>query len=102
MCIADFSVKMFKIQTVLSKGHARSGERHHVFDFVPYQPLFLDYRIWESPLLQAAKENNLAAIRKLLTDGTCDIYQRGNWNYLRKMVFCGRQVLSTMTSLLVF
>ncbi|XP_039911521.1 transient receptor potential cation channel subfamily V member 5-like isoform X2 [Hirundo rustica] len=34
-------------------------------------------RIWESPLLQAAKENNLAAIRKLLTDGTCDLYQRG-------------------------
>ncbi|NXC12347.1 TRPV5 protein, partial [Corythaeola cristata] len=34
-------------------------------------------RIWESPLLQAAKENNLPAIRKLLTDGTCDIYQRG-------------------------
>ncbi|XP_027537316.1 transient receptor potential cation channel subfamily V member 6-like isoform X2 [Neopelma chrysocephalum] len=34
-------------------------------------------RIWESPLLQAAKENDLAAIRKLLTDGTCDIYQRG-------------------------
>uniref|UniRef100_A0A8B9DS33 Transient receptor potential cation channel subfamily V member 6 n=1 Tax=Anser cygnoides TaxID=8845 RepID=A0A8B9DS33_ANSCY len=34
-------------------------------------------RICESPLLQAAKENNLQAIRKLLTDGTCDIYQRG-------------------------
>ncbi|XP_035750475.1 transient receptor potential cation channel subfamily V member 6 isoform X2 [Egretta garzetta] len=34
-------------------------------------------RIWETPLLQAAKENNLPAIRKLLTDGTCDIYQRG-------------------------
>ncbi|XP_035171546.1 transient receptor potential cation channel subfamily V member 6-like isoform X5 [Oxyura jamaicensis] len=34
-------------------------------------------RICESPLLQAAKENNLPAIRKLLTDGTCDIYQRG-------------------------
>ncbi|XP_027755573.1 transient receptor potential cation channel subfamily V member 6-like isoform X2 [Empidonax traillii] len=34
-------------------------------------------RIWESPLLQAAKENDLAAIRKLLTDGTCDVYQRG-------------------------
>ncbi|XP_068812425.1 transient receptor potential cation channel subfamily V member 6 isoform X3 [Struthio camelus] len=34
-------------------------------------------RIWESPLLQAAKENNLGAITKLLTDGTCDIYQRG-------------------------
>uniref|UniRef100_A0A8B9Q147 Transient receptor potential cation channel subfamily V member 6 n=1 Tax=Apteryx owenii TaxID=8824 RepID=A0A8B9Q147_APTOW len=33
--------------------------------------------IWESPLLQAAKENNLRAITKLLTDGTCDIYQRG-------------------------
>ncbi|XP_071670995.1 transient receptor potential cation channel subfamily V member 6-like isoform X3 [Patagioenas fasciata] len=34
-------------------------------------------RIWETPLLQAAKENNLPAIRKLLTDRTCDIYQRG-------------------------
>uniref|UniRef100_A0A493T977 Transient receptor potential cation channel subfamily V member 6 n=2 Tax=Anas platyrhynchos TaxID=8839 RepID=A0A493T977_ANAPP len=34
-------------------------------------------RICESPLLQAAKENNIPAIRKLLIDGTCDIYQRG-------------------------
>uniref|UniRef100_A0A8C2U3D4 Transient receptor potential cation channel subfamily V member 6 n=1 Tax=Coturnix japonica TaxID=93934 RepID=A0A8C2U3D4_COTJA len=34
-------------------------------------------RICESPLLQAAKENNIPVIRKLLTDGTCDIYQRG-------------------------
>lgn len=50
-----------------------------MFNRVPYQLLFLDYRIWESPLLQAAKENNLPAIRKLLTDGTCDIYQRGNF-----------------------
>lgn len=62
---------------------------------------FLDSRIWESPLLQAAKENNLAAIRKLLTDGTCDIYQRGNWDYLRKMVFFGRLELPSVSSLLV-
>ncbi|OXB71816.1 UNVERIFIED_CONTAM: hypothetical protein H355_002785 [Colinus virginianus] len=34
-------------------------------------------RICESPLLQAAKENNIPVIMKLLTDGTCDIYQRG-------------------------
>ncbi|XP_073168770.1 transient receptor potential cation channel subfamily V member 6-like isoform X4 [Lepidochelys kempii] len=34
-------------------------------------------RIWESPLLQAAKENNLRAIKKLISDGTCDVYQRG-------------------------
>uniref|UniRef100_A0A8B9VGI4 Transient receptor potential cation channel subfamily V member 6 n=1 Tax=Anas zonorhyncha TaxID=75864 RepID=A0A8B9VGI4_9AVES len=40
-----------------------SVDRHHV--------------ICESPLLQAAKENNIPAIRKLLIDGTCDIYQRG-------------------------
>ncbi|EOB03607.1 Transient receptor potential cation channel subfamily V member 5, partial [Anas platyrhynchos] len=39
--------------------------------------LLLDCRICESPLLQAAKENNIPAIRKLLIDGTCDIYQRG-------------------------
>ena len=78
MCITDPSVKMLKIRTVSSKGHASAGERHHVYYCVPYQPLFLDYRIWESPLLQAAKENNLPVIRKLLTDGACDIYQRGN------------------------
>ncbi|XP_019383221.1 PREDICTED: transient receptor potential cation channel subfamily V member 6-like [Gavialis gangeticus] len=34
-------------------------------------------RIWESPLLQAAKENDLQAIKKLLADGSCDVYQRG-------------------------
>ncbi|XP_048823318.1 transient receptor potential cation channel subfamily V member 6-like isoform X2 [Lagopus muta] len=34
-------------------------------------------RICESPLLQAAKENNIPVIMKLLTDETCDIYQRG-------------------------
>ncbi|NXJ12301.1 TRPV5 protein, partial [Odontophorus gujanensis] len=34
-------------------------------------------RICESPLLQAAKENNIPVIMKLLSDGTCDIYQRG-------------------------
>lgn len=73
MQYADLSVKMLKIHTVFS-----SPEIHRVFDSVSYQILFLDYRIWESPLLQAAKENNLPAIRKLLTDRTCDIYQRGN------------------------
>ncbi|OXB55116.1 hypothetical protein ASZ78_014247, partial [Callipepla squamata] len=41
------------------------------------KPLLLDCRICESPLLQAAKENNIPVIMKLLTDGTCDIYQRG-------------------------
>lgn len=44
---------------------------------LPLSHVSFDGRIWESPLLQAAKENNLSAIRKLLTDGTCDIYQRG-------------------------
>ncbi|XP_063152743.1 transient receptor potential cation channel subfamily V member 5 [Candoia aspera] len=34
-------------------------------------------RIWESPLLVAAKENNIQALRKLIQDGSCDIYQRG-------------------------
>ncbi|XP_026516030.1 transient receptor potential cation channel subfamily V member 6-like [Terrapene carolina triunguis] len=34
-------------------------------------------RIWESPLLHAAKENDLRAIKKLISDGTCDVYQRG-------------------------
>ncbi|XP_032069010.1 transient receptor potential cation channel subfamily V member 6-like [Thamnophis elegans] len=34
-------------------------------------------RIWESPLLLAAKENNVQGLRKLIEDGSCDIYQRG-------------------------
>ncbi|XP_015275289.1 PREDICTED: transient receptor potential cation channel subfamily V member 6-like [Gekko japonicus] len=34
-------------------------------------------RIWESPLLLAAKENNVQGIRKLTMDGSCDVYQRG-------------------------
>uniref|UniRef100_F7F3I4 Transient receptor potential cation channel subfamily V member 6 n=1 Tax=Ornithorhynchus anatinus TaxID=9258 RepID=F7F3I4_ORNAN len=34
-------------------------------------------KIWESPLLQAAKENSLPALRKLLLDSTCDLRQRG-------------------------
>ncbi|XP_048360529.1 transient receptor potential cation channel subfamily V member 6-like [Sphaerodactylus townsendi] len=34
-------------------------------------------RIWESPLLLAAKENNVQVIRKLAMDGSCDVYQRG-------------------------
>uniref|UniRef100_A0A8B9VF04 Transient receptor potential cation channel subfamily V member 6 n=1 Tax=Anas zonorhyncha TaxID=75864 RepID=A0A8B9VF04_9AVES len=42
-----------------------------------YLPTCFSSGICESPLLQAAKENNIPAIRKLLIDGTCDIYQRG-------------------------
>uniref|UniRef100_K7FDT2 Transient receptor potential cation channel subfamily V member 6 n=1 Tax=Pelodiscus sinensis TaxID=13735 RepID=K7FDT2_PELSI len=38
---------------------------------------FKQRKIWESPLLQAAKENDLRAIKKLISDGTCDVYQRG-------------------------
>ncbi|XP_043369453.1 transient receptor potential cation channel subfamily V member 6-like isoform X3 [Dermochelys coriacea] len=34
-------------------------------------------RIWESSLLQAAKENDVQTIQKLLTCHTCDIHQRG-------------------------
>ncbi|XP_066471074.1 transient receptor potential cation channel subfamily V member 6-like [Tiliqua scincoides] len=34
-------------------------------------------RIWESPLLLAAKKNDIQAIRKMITDGSCDVYQRG-------------------------
>nr|XP_056704467.1 transient receptor potential cation channel subfamily V member 6-like [Euleptes europaea] len=33
--------------------------------------------IWESPLLLAAKENNVQVIRKLTMEGSCDVYQRG-------------------------
>ncbi|ETE68794.1 Transient receptor potential cation channel subfamily V member 6, partial [Ophiophagus hannah] len=36
-----------------------------------------NYQIWESPLLLAAKENNVQGLRKLIQDGSCDIYQRG-------------------------
>ncbi|XP_039388955.1 transient receptor potential cation channel subfamily V member 6-like isoform X1 [Mauremys reevesii] len=34
-------------------------------------------RIWESPLLQAAKENDVQTIQRLLTCHSCDIHQRG-------------------------
>ncbi|XP_074049627.1 transient receptor potential cation channel subfamily V member 6-like isoform X2 [Macrotis lagotis] len=34
-------------------------------------------RIWESPLLLAAKENDIRALTKLLKYEVCDIYQRG-------------------------
>ncbi|KAH0628530.1 hypothetical protein JD844_009843 [Phrynosoma platyrhinos] len=37
----------------------------------------LQYQIWESPLLLAAKENDVQAIKKLTTDGCCDLFQRG-------------------------
>ncbi|XP_039194595.1 transient receptor potential cation channel subfamily V member 6-like isoform X2 [Crotalus tigris] len=36
-----------------------------------------DKRIWESPLFLAAKDNNVQGLRKLIQDGSCDIYQRG-------------------------
>nr|XP_056704769.1 transient receptor potential cation channel subfamily V member 6-like [Euleptes europaea] len=34
-------------------------------------------RIWESPLLTAAKENDVQALQKLLASQTCDIRERG-------------------------
>ncbi|XP_010606000.1 transient receptor potential cation channel subfamily V member 6 isoform X5 [Fukomys damarensis] len=34
-------------------------------------------RIWESPLLLAAKENDVHALSKLLKYGACDVHQRG-------------------------
>ncbi|XP_063152744.1 transient receptor potential cation channel subfamily V member 6-like [Candoia aspera] len=34
-------------------------------------------RIWESPLLLAAKENNAVAIRKLVASHTCDLHEKG-------------------------
>uniref|UniRef100_A0A8D0HJ57 Ion transport domain-containing protein n=1 Tax=Sphenodon punctatus TaxID=8508 RepID=A0A8D0HJ57_SPHPU len=33
--------------------------------------------IWESTLLQAAKENNIRTIKKMVTDGSCSVCQRG-------------------------
>lgn len=34
-------------------------------------------RIWESPLLLAAKENNVQALNKLLKYEACEVHQRG-------------------------
>ncbi|XP_060618659.2 transient receptor potential cation channel subfamily V member 6 isoform X1 [Anolis sagrei] len=34
-------------------------------------------RIWESPLLLAAKENDVTAIQKLLASHSCDLHERG-------------------------
>ncbi|XP_058027249.1 transient receptor potential cation channel subfamily V member 6-like isoform X2 [Ahaetulla prasina] len=34
-------------------------------------------RIWESPLLLGAKENDLSAIQKLIVSHTCDLHERG-------------------------
>ncbi|XP_048196342.1 transient receptor potential cation channel subfamily V member 5 isoform X3 [Perognathus longimembris pacificus] len=34
-------------------------------------------RMWESPLLRAAKENDLCALKRLLVDQKCDFRQRG-------------------------
>ena len=37
----------------------------------------LSYRIWESPLLLAAKENDIQALSKLLKYEACDVHQKG-------------------------
>ncbi|KAJ7335363.1 hypothetical protein JRQ81_013304 [Phrynocephalus forsythii] len=34
-------------------------------------------RIWESPLLLAAKENDVSAIQKMLASHSCDLHERG-------------------------
>ncbi|XP_004594397.2 transient receptor potential cation channel subfamily V member 6 [Ochotona princeps] len=41
------------------------------------QNLLQQKRIWESPLLLAAKENNIQALTKLLKYDTCEVHQRG-------------------------
>ncbi|XP_008065941.1 transient receptor potential cation channel subfamily V member 6 [Carlito syrichta] len=41
------------------------------------QNLLQQKRIWESPLLLAAKENNVQTLNKLLKYETCEVHQRG-------------------------
>lgn len=41
-------------------------------------------RIWESPLLLAAKENNIQALNKLLKYDTCEVHQRGKENSMHR------------------
>ncbi|EGV93981.1 Transient receptor potential cation channel subfamily V member 6 [Cricetulus griseus] len=41
------------------------------------QNLLQQKRIWESPLLLAAKENDIQALSKLLKFGGCEVHQRG-------------------------
>ncbi|XP_062053705.1 transient receptor potential cation channel subfamily V member 6 [Lepus europaeus] len=41
------------------------------------QNLLQQKRIWESPLLLAAKENNVQALNKLLKYDSCEVHQRG-------------------------
>lgn len=36
------------------------------------------FRIWESPLLLAAKENDVSVIQKLLSSHSCDIHEKGS------------------------
>ncbi|KAL8202728.1 UNVERIFIED_CONTAM: Transient receptor putative cation channel subfamily V member 6, partial [Gekko kuhli] len=38
---------------------------------------FISRKIWESPLLLAAKENDVQALQKLLESRSCDIHERG-------------------------
>uniref|UniRef100_A0A8B9WWP2 Ion transport domain-containing protein n=1 Tax=Bos mutus grunniens TaxID=30521 RepID=A0A8B9WWP2_BOSMU len=45
--------------------------------FFPTGPTPLPYRIWESPLLLAAKENDIQALSKLLKYEACDVHQKG-------------------------
>ncbi|XP_039194593.1 transient receptor potential cation channel subfamily V member 6-like isoform X1 [Crotalus tigris] len=53
---------------VPSKGGRQSWDEIHLLHLK---------RIWESPLFLAAKDNNVQGLRKLIQDGSCDIYQRG-------------------------
>ncbi|XP_042303636.1 transient receptor potential cation channel subfamily V member 6-like [Sceloporus undulatus] len=39
--------------------------------------LWQQKRIWESPLLLAAKENDVSAIQKMLASHSCDLHERG-------------------------
>eukprot|EP00070_Physeter_catodon_P039207 XP_028346101.1 LOW QUALITY PROTEIN: transient receptor potential cation channel subfamily V member 6-like [Physeter catodon] len=41
------------------------------------QSLLQQKRIWESPLLTAAKENDIQALRKLLKYEACDVHEKG-------------------------
>ena len=49
--------------------------------FFPTGPTPLPYRIWESPLLLAAKENDIQALSKLLKYEACDVHQKGKENF---------------------
>ncbi|XP_048196340.1 transient receptor potential cation channel subfamily V member 5 isoform X2 [Perognathus longimembris pacificus] len=65
-------------------------------------------RMWESPLLRAAKENDLCALKRLLVDQKCDFRQRGqtalhiavmnqNVNLVRALLARGASVCARAT-----